>query len=353
MLPVAVERLTKAFGATVALDAVTLAFAPKSFTALLGPSGCGKSTLLRLIAGLERPSGGTIRIGDQDVTALAPEKRDVGMMFQSYALFPHMSVAENVAFPLKMKGEARGKIGERVAEALALVRLEALAARSVRALSGGQQQRVALARAFVARPGVLLLDEPLSNLDARLREEMQVELIELHRTLELTTVFVTHDQEEALSIADTVVLMRAGRIEQTGAPEAIYAAPKTPFAADFIGAANLLPARVRRAGDGFVAEVEGAVVPVRAPQDGREGDYALVLRQEDIRITDAPPPGFASLPATVRTRVYLGAGARVVVSVGARTLTLLTNKNASAASGAAVHVAWDPDDARLLHPQQD
>ena len=353
MLPVAVEGLTKAFGATVALDAVSLTFEPKSFTALLGPSGCGKSTLLRLIAGLERPTGGRIRIGAQDVTALPPERRDVGMMFQSYALFPHMSVAENVAFPLKMKGEARGEIAGRVAEALALVRLDQMAARSVKALSGGQQQRVALARAFVARPGVLLLDEPLSNLDARLREDMQVELIELHRTLGLTTVFVTHDQEEALSIADTVVLMRAGRIEQTGTPEAIYAAPKTPFAADFIGAANLLPARVRQGEDGFVAEVEGTLVPVRPPADGREGDYALMLRQEDIRLTDAPPAGFASLPATVRTRVYLGAGARVVVSVGARTLTLLTDKHAAAPGGTAMHVAWDPDHARLLHPQQD
>jgi len=351
--PVRVEGLVKAFGATRALDGVSVDFAPRSFTALLGPSGCGKSTLLRLIAGLERPTAGTIRIGEEDVTALAPEKRDVGMMFQSYALFPHMSVAENVAFPLRMKGEARVAIPERVSEALALVRLEAMADRSVRALSGGQQQRVALARAFVARPGVLLLDEPLSNLDARLREDMQVELIELHKALELTTVFVTHDQEEALSIADTVVLMRAGRIEQTGTPEAIYAAPKTPFAADFIGAANLLPARVRRTGENWTAEVEGTRIPVAPPEDGREGDYALMLRQEDIRLTETPPEGFASLPATVRTRVYLGSGARYVVSTGARTLTLVTDKHAAARSGTALRVAWDPAHARLLHPRQD
>ena len=354
MLPVAVEGLGKAFGATVALDGVSVAFAAHGFTALLGPSGCGKSTLLRLIAGLERPSAGAIRIGETDVTSLPPEARDVGMMFQSYALFPHMSVQDNVAFPLRMKRTPRDETASRVREALALVRLEATADRSVRALSGGQQQRVALARAFVARPGVLLLDEPLSNLDARLRDDMQVELIDLHRTLELTTIFVTHDQEEALSLADTVVLMRAGRIEQIGRPEEIYAAPATAFAADFIGAANLLPAEVRRAGDGWTAEVAGETVPVPQPRGGREGAYTLMLRQEDLSLASASDmpgaPGAASLPARVRTRVYLGSGARIVVEAGSHTLSLVTDTHGAARAGDAVRIVWDPARSRLLDP---
>jgi ABC-type Fe3+/spermidine/putrescine transport system ATPase subunit len=277
MAGVVVESLTKRFGAIAALDRVSVSIPDGALVALLGPSGCGKTTFLRLLAGLETPDGGTIRIGDNDVTALPPERRGLGMMFQSYALFPHMTVAENLRFPLRMR-----RIGERaaqdmrVADALRLVRMEGFAERYPRQLSGGQQQRVALARAVIADPPVLLLDEPLSNLDALLRKEMQLELIELHRKIGLTTVLVTHDQEEALSLADRVVLMRDGRIEQIDTPRDIYRHPRTPFAASFIGAANLIPVTVT-AGRAAIAPGVSVAAPGIA-----DGARILVLRQEDL-----------------------------------------------------------------------
>ena len=348
MSTVAVEKLTKRFDRLRAVDDIDLVVPEGSFTALLGPSGCGKSTLLRLVAGLERPSAGRIRIGEEDVTEIAPERRRVGMMFQSYALFPHMSVANNLAFPLRMGGTRDGaEIAKRVAWALELVRLPDIGERGIRQLSGGQQQRVALARAFIANPRVLLLDEPLSNLDARLREDMQVELIELHRELGLTTIFVTHDQEEALSLADHVVLMREGRIEQEGAPEALYARPATAFAADFIGAANLVEAQVREANGGWTAMIAGIKVPTTAPPDGRAGRRTLMIRQEDIAIGE-PPAGRAALPARVKTRVYLGAKARYVVRAGDLVLTAITPKQTPARAGDACTIHWDPADAAVL-----
>jgi ABC-type Fe3+/spermidine/putrescine transport system ATPase subunit len=345
MARVTVENLTKRFGATIALDRVSLAVPDGALVAVLGPSGCGKTTFLRLLAGLETPDGGTIRIGADDVTALPPERRGLGMMFQSYALFPHMTVAENLRFPLKMR-----RIGDRAAQdvrvgdALRLVRMEGFAQRYPRQLSGGQQQRVALARAVIADPPVLLLDEPLSNLDALLRKEMQVELIELHRKIGLTTVLVTHDQEEALGLADSVVLMKDGRVEQVDTPRDIYRHPRTPFAASFIGAANLIPVTVT----GGRAELgAGSSVAAAGVEDGAR---LLVLRQEDLALRVEPLAGEAAVPAAVVTVAYHGAQCRVVAAVGAHRVTLLMPASAVEMwpSGAAAMLCWRPVNANFL-----
>jgi len=238
------ERLEKRYGETTVVAAFDLKVKRGEFIALLGPSGCGKTTTLRMTAGLVPASGGRIMIGAEDVTRLPPYRRDIGLVFQNYALFPHMTVAQNVAFGLEMRNVARPEIAQRVGEALALVRLEAYGARRPRELSGGQQQRVALARALVIRPSLLLLDEPLSNLDAKLREEMRVEIRDIQRRLGITTVFVTHDQVEALSMCDRVAVMGGGRLVQFGTQFEIYERPRDPFIADFVGRTNKLAGSV-------------------------------------------------------------------------------------------------------------
>jgi putative spermidine/putrescine transport system ATP-binding protein len=317
MSEVVLQSISKSFGSNRILDNISLTVESGKLICLLGPSGCGKTTLLRIVAGLETADTGSVAIGERDVTHLPPERRDIAMMFQSYALLPHLSAIENVRFPLRMRRRGtRAEQMERAKAALDTVKLGAFADRMPRQLSGGQQQRVALARAIVSRPQVLLLDEPLSNLDARLREDMQVELIELHRELGLTTLFVTHDQEEALSLADTVVLMNAGRIEQAGAPQEIYAAPRTEFASSFLGSANLIPVTVAggraRLADGIEIAIEGSTAD----------RGTLALRQEDIRLH---PPRTTGLPAVVETRVFLGARIRYVVRVGEHRLRCLAS----------------------------
>jgi ABC-type Fe3+/spermidine/putrescine transport system ATPase subunit len=344
MAGVVVENLEKRFGATAAVDRVSLDVPDGAIVAILGPSGCGKTTFLRLLAGLEAPDGGTIRIGAADVTALPPERRGLGMMFQSYALFPHMTVAENLRFPLKMRRIDSRAAQTRVADALRLVRMEGFSERYPRQLSGGQQQRVALARAIIADPPVLLLDEPLSNLDAQLRKEMQVELIELHRKIGLTTVLVTHDQEEALSLADVVVLMRAGRIEQTGAPQDIYRNPRTAFAASFLGSANLIPVSVT---DGQAVIAPGLTVAMPGAKDG-EG--LLVLRQEDLSLRRQPLAGEVALAASVVAIAFNGAQCRIVAALAEHRVTLVMPASAAAAwsGGAAGMLCWDPANATVL-----
>ncbi len=318
MATVTIEALGKRFGAVAALDSVDLSIPDGAFVAMLGPSGCGKTTLLRCIAGLETPDGGRIVIGGRDVTMLAPEKRGLGMMFQSYALFPHMTLAGNLRFPLKMRGLGdRAAQDARIADALRAIRMEEMGARYPREISGGQQQRVALARAIIDEPPVLLLDEPLSNLDALLRKQMQIELIELHRRTGLTTILVTHDQEEALSLADLVVLMNAGRIEQIGAPRDIYARPATAFAAGFLGAANLLDIVVAA---GLARTREGAPL---GPIDAPDGPRRLVLRQEALALREAPRAGEASLPARIVAVAFNGPTSRVVVETAGQRLELV------------------------------
>jgi ABC-type Fe3+/spermidine/putrescine transport system ATPase subunit len=338
---VTLNSIRKSFGTTEVLHGISLDIASGEFVGLLGASGCGKTTLLRIVAGLESVSAGTVAIAGRDVTQEPPERRDIAMMFQSYALLPHLSVFENVRFPLRMRRiGTREAQRERVAAALDTVQLGPLADRRPRQLSGGQQQRVALARAIVSDPKVLLLDEPLSNLDARLREEMQVELIELHRRLRLTTLFVTHDQEEALSLCDRIILINAGHIEQAGTPSEIYARPATEFASSFLGSANVVAATIE--------EVEG--MPVALLGDGQwlalaasertRGRAKLVLRQEDLVLQ---PAGAEGLGATVATRVYLGARIRYVVDCAGTRLRVLAGNDQLCQRGDAVCLAIRPE----------
>jgi putative spermidine/putrescine transport system ATP-binding protein len=255
------EGLSKRFGTHTAVDGLTLAVEKGEFVSLLGPSGCGKTTTLQMIAGFVEPSGGAILLEGRDLLAVKPANRGLGIVFQSYALFPHMTVAENVAFGLEMQGVAAAERAKRVGETLELVGLAAFTGRFPRQLSGGQQQRVALARALVIRPRILLLDEPLSNLDAKLREEMQIELRQIQRTVGTTTILVTHDQAEAMALSDRVVVMNHGRAEQIGPPHEAYERPATPFVANFLGRTNLVngatvrPEKISFAASGLAGKV--------------------------------------------------------------------------------------------------
>ena len=295
---VSLRGISRRFGRVTAVDSIDLDIREGEFFALLGPSGCGKTTLLRIIAGLERPDAGRIFIDGADMTTTAPNHRPVNMVFQSYALFPHMTVAENVAYGLRLEGLARAVIAERVREALALVRLEGLEDRRPDALSGGQRQRVALARALVKRPRVLLLDEPLSALDARLREEMRLELSALQMRLGLTFVLVTHDQDEALSMADRIAVMRNGRIEQLDEPEGLYERPRNRFVAEFIGKINFFDSILEEVGEEGLRVILPGVGPLSLPArclvtereaaDLAPGDaLTLAIRPEKIRISRA------------------------------------------------------------------
>ncbi len=269
---VELSRLIKHYGSSVAVDDISIAVERGELVALLGPSGCGKTTTLRMIAGFIPPTSGAIRIGERDVTALPPHRRDTGMVFQSYALFPHLTVAENIAFGLKRRGENRAEIGRRVAGIISVLRLDGLERRLPRQLSGGQQQRVAVGRALVINPAVLLLDEPFSNLDAQLRESTRVEMRRLQQRFGITTVFVTHDQAEAMSIADRIAVMHAGRIEQVGSPSAVYRHPTSRFVATFIGRANLFEAAVvQKSGNGTLATTADGVMLVYPEPVERRG----------------------------------------------------------------------------------
>jgi putative spermidine/putrescine transport system ATP-binding protein len=304
------ERLSKHFGATVAVQEVSLDVRDGEFIVLLGPSGCGKTTTLRMIAGFIAPSAGRIRLGGRDVTALPPWKRNAGMVFQSYALFPHLTVAQNVAFGLETRGVDKAIAQTRVAEALRLVRLGGLAERLPRELSGGQQQRVALARALVIQPDVLLLDEPLSNLDAKLRETVRVEIRELQHKLRITTVMVTHDQEEALIMADRLVVISEGAVRQVGTQHDLYERPADRFVAGFVGRSTLLPGKVVAPG-GF--QTEGGLALACA--DGAPGPGVIALRPERVALGAAAEGLDNRLPGTVELVSYLGAVIDVHVRV--------------------------------------
>ncbi|MDM0021901.1 ABC transporter ATP-binding protein [Variovorax saccharolyticus] len=296
MPQVNLEKVVRRFGGVAAVDEVSISMPDGAFVTLLGPSGCGKTTTLRMIAGLEANDEGRIQIGERVVSDanagvfVSPDRRDLGMVFQSYAIWPHMTVFENVAYPLRARHVASGQIATRVNEALEMVEMGAYAQRPAPALSGGQQQRVAIARSLVSRPQVLLMDEPLSNLDAKLREQMRIELRALQQRLRITTVYVTHDQREAMELSDHVVVMHAGRVQQAGAPEQIYARPSTHTVASFMGSPNLVRARVtgRADGpDGALLDVEGQGWAGRCPGVPalRAGDDAwLIVRPESIRL---------------------------------------------------------------------
>lgn len=298
------ERVTKRYGKSVAVDDVSFSIEPKSLVTLLGPSGCGKTTTLRMIAGLERVDEGRILIGGRDVTELSAAERDVSMVFQSYALFPHMSVAENVAYGLTVARQSKKQARERALEALALVGLVELADRSPSELSGGQQQRVAVARALVLEPEVLLLDEPLSNLDAKMRTRVRDEIRDLQVKLGLTAVYVTHDQEEALAISDQIVVMNRKKIAQLGTPREIFESPADEFVADFIGNANLVDGEIQTC-DGKTARCTINGAPVELPYGGsRTGAVRIALRPEAIALET---PGInPALVGEVRRATYLG-----------------------------------------------
>jgi spermidine/putrescine transport system ATP-binding protein len=289
------EAVVKRFGSFVAVDDLTLTIPQGSFFALLGPSGCGKTTTLRMIAGLEEPTAGSIHLADLDITHAKPYKRPVNTVFQNYALFPHLDIFENVAFGLRRRGE--DDVATRVGEALELVELPHVARRKPGQLSGGQQQRVALARAIVNRPQVLLLDEPLGALDLKLRRQMQLELKRIQTEVGITFVHVTHDQEEAMTMADTVAVMNAGRIEQLGAPIDLYESPATTFVANFLGQSNLLSGKVVERGDTVRVEVFGQGLWLPADRNRCDGDDLLVgIRPEKIRLVHA-----TAEPAAART----------------------------------------------------
>jgi putative spermidine/putrescine transport system ATP-binding protein len=340
MADLALAGLSKRYGDFYAVREVSLKIANGEFLVLLGPSGCGKTTTLRMVAGFIEPSAGHVRLAGQDVTLLPPWKRNAGMVFQSYALFPHMTVAQNVAFGLEMRKLQRAEIERRVEEALALVRLGGYGARLPRQLSGGQQQRVALARALAIRPDVLLLDEPLSNLDAKLRQEVRVEIRELQRQLGLTTVMVTHDQEEALTMADRLVVMNEGAVRQVGSQRDLYERPADRFVAGFVGRSTFLDGTIETPGrfrtDGGLA---------LACRDGRAGRAALALRPERVEIGPDPRSGLDnSLPGTVEFVSYLGAliDIHVRLSPNDRVVVQIANRDGGFTPevGQAVHVGW-------------
>src|SRR3954464_1565328 len=311
---IGVDHVIKRFAGFVAVDDAHFDVGAGEFFSLLGPSGCGKTTTLRMIAGFEQPSDGRILLEGQDVSRVPPYRRNVNTVFQHYALFPHMSVHDNVAFGPRSKKVEPAETDRRVKELLGIVRLEHLANRKPGQLSGGQQQRVALARALVNYPSALLLDEPLGALDLKLRQAMQIELKRIQREVGIAFIYVTHDQEEALTMSDRIVVMNEGRVEQIGTPEEIYHAPETVFVANFIGVANLIPAKVAHSGNGAsTALVSGEQVPVtEGAWKGKPGDAATVMvRPERLHVSATPISAGVSIPVIVHSAIFQGPIVRI------------------------------------------
>jgi spermidine/putrescine transport system ATP-binding protein len=338
---VRLEHVVKRFDGTVAVDGISMEIPRGAFFAMLGPSGCGKTTTLRMIGGFEEPTEGRIFLGDQDVVGLPPYQRDVNTVFQSYALFPHMSIEDNVGFGLERKGVAKAERMGRVAEMLELVGLSGFAKRKPKQLSGGQQQRVALGRALVNHPRVLLLDEPLGALDLKLRKNMQLELKRIQNEIGITFVHVTHDQEEAMTMADTIAVMNGGHIEQLGAPQELYERPATAFVAGFLGVSNLLPGVVE--GSDAVRLDTGDVI--RARVNGRSGRVAAGVRPE--KITLGSGGGSNELAGTVSESAYIGVATQVVVRTAAGTVQVFAQNIDSGgrvpAAGENIVLSWAPD----------
>jgi putative spermidine/putrescine transport system ATP-binding protein len=344
------DRVAKRYGSVTALDGVSLAIEAGEFFTLLGPSGSGKSSILSLIAGFEAPSDGAIVVDGRVTNDVPAHARGFGVVFQNYALFPHLSVEENIAYPLRARGLAGTEIHARVAEALRSVRLEGFGGRSPRQLSGGQQQRVAMARAIVFRPRVLLMDEPLGALDRKLRIELQIELKQLHRSLGATIVFVSHDQEEALALSDRIAVLRGGRVEQVDTPEALYRRPATPFVAGFIGDSNFFAGTLRRAGgQAAVALAAGPSVPVACgalPPDGAA--VTISVRPEQVAVSAAGDD--AALSGRVAEIVYLGTATKVLVDTPCGPALALVPAQAGLGCeiGTPVSLRW-PADAATVH----
>ncbi|MDQ0469858.1 ABC transporter ATP-binding protein [Labrys wisconsinensis] len=348
MSVVGISKVAKRYGKVTALADVSMTIADGEFFGLLGPSGGGKTTLLRSIAGFIDPDEGEISIGGRPVQNIPVHKRDIGMMFQNYALFPHMSVADNVGFGLSVRHEPKARIAERVADLLKLVRLESYGPRKPRQMSGGQQQRIALARALATNPRVLLLDEPLGALDKKLREEMQIELKQIQRNVGITTVFVTHDQEEALTLSDRIAIMSEGRVEQIGAPREIYERPKTAFAAGFLGTANFFDGQVAGRADGLTRIPIGGGLAVDTRDAAPPGSkVTLAVRPEKFTLTPgraAAQDGLNRLEGTVATEIFAGNSVTYKVEAAARLLTVFVQNRMTEGlgPGSAVTLTWDP-----------
>jgi putative spermidine/putrescine transport system ATP-binding protein len=351
------RNISKHYGALAAVDDVSLTVASGEFLTLLGPSGSGKTTILMMVAGFTEPSAGSIAVDAREITNLPPEKRNFGMVFQGYALFPHLTVAQNVAFPLTVRRRARAEIEERVASALDLVQLRPLAERMPKQLSGGQQQRVALARALVFSPDLLLLDEPLSALDKKLRAELQWELKLLHQRLGKTFIYVTHDQEEALSMSDRIAILRGGRLVQLGRPAELYERPATTFVADFLGKSNFIAAIVEgtyadhftyRIGEARFAQFRDGMHP--APGER----IVLALRPEKMSVTMTPAPQGNSLSGEIVASSYLGTSLHLRVRTGEIGEMMVAVPAWRLAippeSGRLVWLSWDRDASVVVHP---
>ena len=346
MAQVSLRNITKTFGSLKALDDVTIDFPDGGFFVLLGPSGSGKTTLLRTIAGFIFPDHGSIRIGGLSVERIPVEQREIGMMFQNYALFPNMTVADNIGFGLRVRKCAPAEERRRVGEALELVRLGQLDNRRPHELSGGQQQRVALARAIVTNPAVLLLDEPLSALDKALRVDMQIELKRIQREVGITTIFVTHDQEEALTLSDRIGIMRSGGMVQTGQPRQVYNNPANEFSAGFLGEANILNGRME---ERCLRLSDGAAIPLPA---GSAHADAVAVRPENISISSNEPSDgkLARLHGILRRRMFAGAMATCIVDANGRTVKVIARDRdiPDLPDGTPVWLSWNPEDTILI-----
>ncbi len=354
MSTVTLEHVTKSYGDFRAVDGVDLAVHDGEFLTLLGPSGCGKTTILRMIAGLIEPSAGTIRIGNADVTRLPPQRRALGMVFQDYALFPHMTIAENIAFGMVERGMKRDKIRARVTELLDMIRLPDAGARYPSQISGGQQQRVALARAVAVRPQVLLMDEPLGALDLKLREAIQVELRNFQRALSITTIYVTHDQVEAMTLSDRIAVLNRGRIEQLDTPASIYEAPQTRFVAGFVGKINFFEGEAASSADGY-ALVRWGDRLLRVPArdgNGSGGRVVLAVRPEHLSLSSAPQDGADTnqLTGTVAQLVYSGNLVQVLVDLptGESVTAEARPAECSLTPGTEVTLCWRARDGVLI-----
>jgi spermidine/putrescine transport system ATP-binding protein len=342
---VTIEGVTKRFDDVVAVDNLSLDIERGSFFALLGPSGCGKTTTLRMIGGFEEPTEGTIYLGDAEVSRLPSYKRDVNTVFQSYALFPHLSIFENVAFGLRRKGVSKGEVAERVGDALELVDLTGREKRKPNQLSGGQQQRVALARALVNRPRVLLLDEPLGALDLKLRKQMQLELKRIQHEVGITFVHVTHDQEEAMTMADLIAVMDGGHIEQLGTPNELYETPKTTFVAGFLGVSNLISGQMR---DGALVTPGGLRIEV-ANLNGASGNVSIGVRPEKIRLNGSETN---RIPGRVLESAYIGVATQYVIETDVgRLMVFAQNTHGSSepiGPGSSVTLTFSPESTFVL-----
>jgi putative spermidine/putrescine transport system ATP-binding protein len=348
MIDLELKHLTKTYGTTNAVDDVNLAVEAGELVAFLGPSGCGKTTTLRMVAGFIEPTAGTILVRGNDITDLKPNHRDMGMVFQSYALFPHMTVERNIAFGLVARGVARTEIGPKVSAALDLVGLAGFGERYPKQLSGGQQQRVALARVLALKPKLLLFDEPLSNLDAKLRVQMRHEIRQLQKEVGITSLFVTHDQEEAMTIADRIAVMNKGRIDQIGTPAEIYDKPLTRFVADFIGTSNLMDGRVA---DGRFISKSGLLLPSTLPNaQVSDGEAVLAIRPEKVELADASAQD--SLSGKITRVTKLGGLIEYAATLPSGETFLIHQQDRSGskmrALGDDVALSWRPEDSRLL-----